>query len=152
MFKKFVSKAILSVVMDKSARDNLKIRKKGKQARKAAAPPIPSEAPPSTAPSPPAAEPEPDPLASMSHEETRQLIVDSLKAAEEELGRKPDMTSERKALIDEALAVHHSKAHILDDISEEQRQKLYVLALKSLKTDPGSIVASDRNSKKKPNK
>ncbi len=88
----------------------------------------------------------------MSHEETRQLIVDSLKAAEEELGRKPEMTSEREALIEEAMAVHRSKTHILDDISEEQRQKLYVLALKSLKTDPGSIVAPDRNPKKKGNK
>lgn len=145
MFKKLVSKAFLSVVMDKSARDNLEIKKKIKQARKTEAPPTPSEVPPT-------AEPDPGSLASMSHEETRQLIVDSLKAAEEELGRKPEMTSEREALIEEAMAVHRSKTHILDDISEEQRQKLYVLALKSLKTDPGSIVASDRNSKKKGNK
>jgi len=130
------------VVMDKSARDNLEIKKKIKQAGKAEAPPTPSEVPP-------AAEPDPGSLSSMSHEETRQLIADSLKAAEEELGRKPEMTPEREALIEEALAVHRSKIHILDDISEEQRQKLYVLALKSLKTDPGSIVASDRNFKKK---
>ena len=88
----------------------------------------------------------------MSHEETRQLIVDSLKAAEEELGRKPEMTSEREALIEEAMAVHRSKTHILDDISGEQRQKLYVLALKFLKTDPDSIVAPDHHSKKKGNK
>lgn len=145
MFKKLVSKALLSVVMDKSARDNMEIKKKIKQAGKAAAPPTPSEAPPT-------ADPAPAPLSSMSHEETRQLIVASLKAAEEELGRKPEMTSEREALIQEAMAVHRSKTHILDDISEEQRQKLYVLALKSLETDPGSIVASDRDSKKKGNK
>ena len=145
MFKKLVSKALLSVVMDKSARDNMEIRKKIKQARKAAAPPTPSEVPPAT-------EPDPDSLSSMSHEETRQLTVDSLKAAEEELGRKPEMTSEREALIEEAMAVHRSKTHILDDISEEQRQKLYVLALKSLKTDSGSIVAPDHHSKKKGNK
>ncbi len=93
MFKKLVSKALLSVVMDKSARDNLDIKKKIKQARKAEAPPTPSEVPPT-------AEPDPASLASMSHEETRQLIVDSLKAAEEELGRKPEMTSEREALIE----------------------------------------------------
>lgn len=145
MFKKLVSKALLSVVMDKSARDNLEIKKKIKQAGKAEHPPIPSDIPPT-------AEPDPNPMSSMSHEETRQLIIDSLKAAEEELGRKPEMTSEREALIQEAMAVHRSKTHILDDISEEQRQKLYVLALKSLKTDPGSIVASDHHSKKKGNK
>ncbi len=145
MFKKLVSKALLSVVLDKSARDNLEIKKKIKQARKADAPAPSSEAP-STA------EPDPNPISSMSHEETRQLIADSLKAAEEELGRKPEMTSEREALIEEAMAVHRSKEHILDDISEEQRQKLYVLALKSLKTDPGSIVAPDHPSRKKGNK
>ena len=145
MFKKLVSKALLSVVMDKSARDNLEIKKKIKQARKAEAPPTPSEVPPT-------AEPDPNPMSTMSPEETRQLIVDSLKAAEEELGRKPEMTSERETLIEEAMAVHRSKTHILDDISEEQRQKLYVLALKSLKTDPGSIVASNHHSKKKRNK
>ena len=52
MFKKLVSKALLSVVMDKSARDNMEIRKKIKQARKAAAPPTPSEVPPATEPTP----------------------------------------------------------------------------------------------------
>ena len=87
--------------MDKSARDNMEIRKKIKQARKAAAPPTPFQIPP-------APEPDPDSLSSMSHEETRQLIIDSLKAAEEELGRKPEMTSERVALIEEAMAVHRS--------------------------------------------
>ncbi len=143
MFKKLISKAILSVVMDKSARDNLELKNKTKQAREAAAPPAPSEVP---------AAAEPDPLSSMSHEETRQLIVDSLKAAEEELGRKPEMTSEREALIEEAMAVHRSKAHVLDEISQEQRQKLYALALNSLKTDPGSIVAPEHHSKKKGNK
>lgn len=140
MFKKLVSKALLSVVMDKSARDNLEIKKKIKQARKAETPP------------PPEPEPDPHPMSSMSHEETRQLILDSLKAAEEELGRKPEMTSEREALIENAMAVHRSKTHILDDISEEQRQKLYVLALNSLKTDPGSVIAPDHHSKKKGNK
>ncbi len=145
MFKKLVSKALLSVVMDKSARDNLETKKKIKQDGKAEAPPTPFEVPPT-------AEPDPNPMSTMSPEETRQLIVDSLKAAEEELGLKPEMTSEREVLIEEAMAVHRSKIHILDDISEEQRQKLYVLALKSLKTDPGSIVAPDRNPKKKGNK
>ena len=96
--------------------------------------------------------PLPDPLDSLSPEDTRQLVLDSLKAAEEDLGAKPELTTERQALIQQALAVHQNKVHILDDISEEQRQKLYVLALKSRKTDSGSIVAPDHHSKKKGNK
>ena len=84
----------------------------------------------------------------MTPEETRQLILDSLQAAEEELGSKPEITTERQALIQEALSVHRSKAHVLDNISEEQRQKLTFLALQSLKTDPGSVLASGSKNKK----
>jgi hypothetical protein len=94
----------------------------------------------------------PDPLDSLSPEDTRQLVLDSLKAAEEDLGAKPELTTERQALIQQALAVHQNKVHILDDISEEQRQKLTFLALQSLKTDPGSVVTPRANSKKKGNK
>ena len=96
--------------------------------------------------------PLPDPLDSLSPEDTRQLVLDSLKAAEEDLGAKPELTTERQALIQQALAVHKNKVHILDDISEEQRQKLTFLALQSLKTDPGSVVTPRTNSKKKENK
>jgi hypothetical protein len=96
--------------------------------------------------------PLPDPLDSLSSEETRQLVMDSLKAAEDELGAKPELTSERQVLIQQALSVHKSKVHILDDISEEQRQKLTFLALQSLKTDPRSMVTPGANSKKKGNK
>ena len=78
--------------------------------------------------------------------------MDSLKAAEDELGAKPELTSERQVLIQQALSVHKSKVHILDDISEEQRQKLTFLALQSLKTDPRSMVTPGANSKKKGNK
>ena len=94
----------------------------------------------------------PDLLDSLSPEDTRQLVLDSLKAVEEDLGAKPEWTTERQALIQQALAVHQNKVNILDDISEEQRQKLTFLALQSIKTDPGSLVNPCANSKKKGNK
>ncbi|MDA1090887.1 MAG: hypothetical protein O3A85_11325, partial [Proteobacteria bacterium] len=65
---------------------------------------------------------------------------------------KPEITDERQALIQQALSVHKSKVHVLDDISEEQRQKLTFLALQSLKINPGSVVTPGANSKKKRNK
>lgn len=154
MIKNFLSKALLSVVMDKSARENLETRQKIKKATKDLSTggnsgmqdPAPGEGDEASN------FPLPDPLDSLSPEETRQLILDSLKAAEEELGAKPELTIERQALIQQALSVHQSKVHILDDISEEQRQKLTFLALQSLKTDPGSVVTPGANSKKKGNK
>jgi len=151
MIKNFLSKALLSVVMDKSARDNLKTKQIIKKATRelAAGTPSPLQAPVEAPSNEPADVDFPDPLDSLSAEETRQLILDSLKAAEEELGAKPEMTNDRQTLIHQALSIHKSQSHILDDISEEQRQKLTFLALQSLKTDPGGVVAPGTKSKKK---
>ncbi|MBL6947962.1 MAG: hypothetical protein ISR51_04735 [Rhodospirillales bacterium] len=159
MIKNMLSKALLSVVMDKSARDTLEFKKKIREAgqtlaeEKAAARLPDQPADPSETQNPPAAPPaqtEPrDPISGLNHEETRQLIVDSLKAAEDELGAKPEMTGERQALIRQAMEIRDSKQHVLDDISEEQRQKLTFLALQALKGDPASIAAPNRQKKKK---
>lgn len=153
MIKNFLSKALLSVVMDKSARENLETKRKIKKIYKDLA--AGGQSPTGVAANAPAAAasdlPLPDPLDSLSAEETRQLILDSLEAAEQELGAKPEITDDRQALIQQALSVHKSKVHVLDDISEEQRQKLTFLALQSLKTNPGSVVAGG-NPKKKRNK
>jgi len=143
MFKKLISKALLSVVMDKNARDNLEFKKKIKQAAQALA----AENAASIQPTQPA--PPPDPISGLTHEETRQLIVDSLKSAEDELGAKPKMTEGRQALIHQALEIRKSKEHVLDSLSEEQRRKLSILALQTLKGDPASIVASKTRKKKK---
>lgn len=91
---KFVSKALLPLVIDKQARRNLEERR---QAAKAAAD------------NAPAAEDAP--------------------ATE---GARP-VTPEREELIRQARAVHRSKAKLLDDLSEEQRQRLYEIALKQLR-------------------
>lgn len=154
MIKKILSKALLSVVMDKSAQENLERKKQIKQAVKALEKndtPRMGETDPSSDIDP-SELPLPDPLDSLTAEETRQLILDSLEAAEQELNARPEDTPERQALIQEALSMHRKKSHVLDDISEEQRQKLTFLALQSLKTDPGSVVAPGARSKKKGDK
>ena len=69
----------------------------------------------------------PDPLDSLSPEDTRQLVLDSLKAAEEDLGAKPELTTERQALIQQALAVHQNKVHILDDASRHDSNNLGII-------------------------
>jgi len=143
-----ISKALLSVVMDKDAREALDFKKKIKQAsltlaaEKAAAQHL---AQPATKP-----EDLPDPISGMTHEETRQLILDSLKSAEDELGAKPELTEGRQALIRQAMEIRKSKEHVLDALSEEQRQKLSILALQALKGNPASVVAPSGRRKKKP--
>ena len=120
MFGKLFSKALLSMFMDKSARENLKHKRIVKKARKASSEEGPGKAP--------------------EVEDPQELIAASLKAAEEELASKPEMTPDRQALIQKALAVQRSQSKVLDSLSDEQREKLYVVALKSLKADPGAMV------------
>ena len=49
---------------------------------------------------------------------------------------KPGQDSpERRELIRQALETRNSKAHVLDGLSKEERDKLYVVALKTLMPD-----------------
>ena len=136
MIKKLVSKALLSMVMGKDARDRLETRKERNPARKAPIPASPealSVAPPQAA----------------ETEGTHQLIMDALRAAEQELTEKRDMTPDRQALIRQALDLQRSKAHVLDDLSREEREKLYVVALKSLEAEPETGPSSKKVRRKK---
>ena len=93
MFK-FVSKALLPLVMDKQARKKLEsLRASGNGS--------PADAPPPEPETPPAG--------------------------------KRELTPEREELIRQARAVRRSKAKLLDDLSEEDRQKLYDIALRELR-------------------
>ncbi len=129
MIKKFVSNALLSVFMDKKARDKLQSARDPKQA--------------------PATERTPstdiddlenqmvggDPLDDMSRDEVAALIRDSLEEAEREIvSRKTKHAANpnRQALIDQAMAIHRSKRHIVDELPPEQREKLMYMALKTL--------------------
>ena len=160
MIKKFVSNALLSVVMDKKARDKLNALNESKsQAKKAKAPSkrapaesdldlprlVPEKAPRRTAAERPAAPRQPAPAAPRppsplaDDEDPAVLIRQALESAEQELIRKQNrthkgkpITPEREALIEQAMAIHRSKSHILDDLDQDQRDKLYVMAMQAL--------------------
>ena len=139
MLKKFVSKALLSFVLDKDARDRLEARKKTKLAKKNPTPESPN--------------PEPvQPTGQTKTEDTRELILDSLRAAEQELAEKPKMTPGRQALIQQAMNVRRSKEHVLNGLSQEQRDKLYVVAIKTLQSPPGPGVGKKALTRKKSGK
>ena len=132
MLKKFVSKALLSFVLDKDARDRLEARKN------------PSPEPPN---------PEPvQPTEQTKTEDTRELNLDALRTAEQELSEKPKMTPGRQALIQQAMNVRRSKEHVLNGLSQEQRDKLYVVAIKTLQSSPGPGVDKKALTRKKSGK
>ncbi len=93
MFK-FVSKALLPLVMDKKARKKLQTLRDSRSGSPAEAPSPESERSPAG---------------------------------------KREMTPEREELIRQARAVHRAKSKILDDLSEEDRQKLHDIALRELR-------------------
>ncbi len=94
--RKLISKALLSIVMDKQARESLKKTKD----KKAAAPP---------------------------------KVANDV-AAEPEARA---MTDERRDLIRNALVVRRFKSKILADLSDDDRKKLYVTAVRALMADRG---------------
>lgn len=132
MIKKFVSDALLSVFMDKQARQNLKAVRDAKAGR---APKKEKIASAGNTSGEIAAATDTDPIGSMGQDEVTALIRESLSAAEQEISDKKVKRAAnpgRQALIDEALAIHSSKKHIVDDLPEEQRQKLIFMAQQAL--------------------
>ena len=141
MIKKFMSKALLSIFMDKKARTTLdKARAKRKQPD-ASLEMKPAEVSPEIKPSRALSQSEPDPLSEMDYDEITALIRDSLDAAEHEviynkkkaLDKKSKSTASpsRQDLINKALAIHKSQSHIFDDLPEDQRQKLKLIAFQA---------------------
>jgi parvulin-like peptidyl-prolyl isomerase len=133
MIKKFVSNALLSVFMDKKAREVLKASRAQRQE------------PNTKPPDPKTVEelenavvqraPQNDPMDNMDQDEVAALIRDSLDEAEREIiNRKTKKAAnpERQALIDQAMAIHRAKRHIVDDLPPEQKEKLMFMALKTL--------------------
>jgi len=132
MIKKFVSNALLSVFMDKQAREKLQAKTN-----------------PKTSPQPKPSSPTGiadlenqmignDPLENMNKDEVATLIRDSLDEAEREIisqKAKRAANPDRQALIDQAMAIQRSKRHIVDELPPDQREKLMFMALKTL-SDP----------------
>ena len=144
MIKKFLSKTLLPLLMDKDARDRFEARKKSNPARKAPSP-NPARKLPRELPNPEPVQPPPR----METEDTHELILDALRAAEQELTEKPKMTPERQDLIQQAMKVYRSKEHVLNGLSQEQRDKLYVVATKTLQAAPGPGVGKKAMKRKK---
>jgi len=156
MLKKFVSNALLSVVMDKKARQKLQAVKEAKTRGQSTTETVPDSA--GTAATRATTNPEKSELEARADrygamlagaappsgdavdENPADLVRQALESAEAELANKRDrkpMTPERQALIDQAMAIHRSKSHILDDLDDESREKLYVMAMEALKDQRG---------------
>ncbi len=143
MFKKFVSNTLLSVVVDKKARDKMSTANERKSV------PTPSKdelniprmsleenvAPKRTA----KRSATPYQPADGQEDDREVLIYEALASAEEQLLRNKNrthtgkpITPEREALIENAIAIRRSKLYILDNLTQDQRNKLSYMAMQAL--------------------
>ncbi len=143
MFKKFFSNTLLSVVVDKRARDKMSAVNEHKST------PTPSDdeldisrmslgsdASPKTAALRSTGQSQP---AHGQEDDSKVLTHEALASAEEELKgtQNPNQTvkpntSERAALIKQAMAIRRSKLYILDELTQDQRNKLTYMAIQAL--------------------
>jgi len=132
MIKKFVSNALLSVFMDKKARQKYQATRDAKNGKKTG---TASSTPPAQSEADSQEKQLEDPVQELGSDEINARIRDSRDAAEQEISEKKVKRAsnpKRQALIDEALAIHKSKKHIVDELPEEQRQKLLFMAQQAL--------------------
>ena len=171
MLKKFVSNALLSVVMDKSARKKLADLKgasspappispgESKKSKKTKKPVRPSSPGPSS----------PGPSSNESDEQILSTITDALAEARAEATGTPPSSArkktekrleptgaktppkskdkgkaspEREALLKQAISVHRQKQKVLDDLPAEARDKLMYMAMYAM--DPASLPPEAR--------
>lgn len=165
MLKKFVSNALLSVVMDKEARQKLQDRRSGEPAPektgKAASRSRKTGADDSSG------EDVVDTIAQALAEARAEVSgkkktasrpaqgsLQSKRAPAPDQAPRPsrpsapaapakrESTPERERLIQEAMAIHRQKSHILDDLDPEMREKLMVMAMYAM--DPESLPPETR--------
>lgn len=140
MIKKFVSRALLSMVMDKKAREALDKRRTVKTGGSAATPSTDGAAKKgkSAAAAAPAA-PAP-PGDDLLDDLPETLIRQAIDEAEQEISRRKVASgggpgSERARLIQEALDIQKRQSKLLDELPREQREKLVVMAHQALVGD-----------------
>ncbi|MBB55311.1 MAG: hypothetical protein CMF67_13150 [Magnetovibrio sp.] len=139
MFKKFVSNALLSIVIDKKARDKMSAANEPKVT---STPDVENENIPSMTPemeAPPERSAAPNQHLPVEDEDPKKLISEALACAREELLHKQDLsnkgtsiTRERAALIKQAMAIRQSKLYILDGLTQDQRNRLTYMAIQAL--------------------
>lgn len=108
----FFKRALLSIFIDKSARqklDEIEAAKRGARAPEPAAPPTATDNADDILP--------------------ETLVRQAIDSASAELARKKNLPPDRAALIEQALAIHDDKSKLLNDLPEEQREKLIVMAM-----------------------
>lgn len=110
------SRALLSIFMDKSARQKLDALNEVKAGKKK---------PGAKKPAPKAQKP----AALADDILPESLIQQAIGQAEAELDRKKRLPPDRQALIEQALSIHDEQSQILDDLPPDQREKLMVMAL-----------------------
>ena len=113
MAGKFLKRALLSIFIDKTARDKLDAIEAVKR----------GERPPKPEPAPPAPAAEDDDIL------PETLVRQAIDSASQELERKKNLPPGRAQLIEQALAIHDDKSQLLNDLPEEQREKLIVMAM-----------------------
>lgn len=111
---KFVSKALLSVVMDKTAREKLDARREAKEKLKASTGDAPTK----------------DVAATAANGKKRAAKPDN---------RPREMTDERKRIIKEALAIQRQKSEIFDALDDDSKAKLLIAAVKAMGLSPAEI-------------
>ena len=139
MFKKFVSNALLSIVVDKKARDKMSAANEPKVT---STPDVENVNIPSMTPemeAPPKRSAAPNLHLHVEDEDPKNLISEALACAREELLHKQDLsnkgtsiTRERAALIKQAMAIRQSKLYILDGLTQDQRNRLTYMAIQAL--------------------
>jgi hypothetical protein len=130
---KFVSKALLSVVMDKSARDKLKANRKPRDEKTGE-----TTSPPPTAATARAATGKP----------TDRNAKPAIKPKRAGDGAPRPMTPDRQALIREALEIQKSKDSIFDNLSDDAKAKLLIAAVKAMGIPPDDF---EQGLKRRPN-
>ena len=130
---KFVSKALLSVVMDKSAREKLEANRKTKDEKTGE-----TTAPPPSAATAKAAVGKP----------TDRNAKPPIKPKRASDGAPRPMTLERQALIREALEIQKSKDSIFDNLSDDAKARLLIAAVKAMGVPPDDF---EQGLKRRPN-
>lgn len=131
------SRALLSIFMDKSARQKLDAMNEVKASKKKSRPKK----------SDPGKQKKSDTSDDILPESLIQLAVGQ---AEAELDRKKRLPADRQALIEQALSIHDQQSKILDELPKEQREKLMVMALHAFgELDDTGAVKKPKPAKKR---
>lgn len=129
----FLKRALLSIFIDKNARNKLDALEAVKRGE-----PVPAAKPTATA--------DDDVL-------PETLVRQAIDSASAELERKKNLPPGRQALIEQALMIHDDKSKMLDDLPDEQREKLIVMAMHTFGSSFDERNAVDTGkAKKKRNK